>query len=152
LEILKQVPIGSAGSGYNGANGYAGGHGSHGNNGGSYYGGNGNSGYYAKPILDFPRLEATLLNASFESDRKIIAEQAVSTHSVTAEEIFLIMNMFSFESSKLDFAKFAYPHCVDRQNFYRVNDAFSFSSSIRDLNMFITGYSNRGGNYKYHNY
>ncbi len=127
----------------------------HGNgyNDGGYNGGAcGTGGYYTKPPLDFPRLQNTLNNASFESDRLTIAKQAVATHSVLADEIFLIMEMFSFESTKLDFAKFAYPHCEDKENYYRVNDAFSFSSSIHELNNYINGYGRRGGNYHYYNY
>ncbi len=79
-------------------------------------------------------------HASFENDKMKIARQAVSNHRVKANQVYRIMMMFSFESNKLKFAKFAYRHCIDRQNYYRVNDAFTFSSSIRELDNFIGGY------------
>lgn len=95
---------------------------------------------HRRPWIDMTALRRSMRNTNFESDRKIIAEQAVSTHRVEAEHIYRIMTMFSFESTKLDFAKYAYRFCVDRQNYFRVNDAFTFSSSIRELNDYITGY------------
>jgi hypothetical protein len=37
----------------------------------------------------------------------------------------------------LDFAKFAYERTFDIDNYYKVNDAFTFDGSIDDLNAFI---------------
>jgi hypothetical protein len=44
-----------------------------------------------------------------------------------------MMGEFTFESQKLEYAKFAYPYTYDRANYYKINDAFGFESSIRDL-------------------
>ncbi len=101
--------------------------------------GNG-GGYYNKPLLDVARLQSSLRRASFESDKRIIAEQAISTHRVKANQVYRILTMFSFESTKLKVAKFAYRYCVDKRNYYLVNNAFSFSSSIRELNNYIGSY------------
>ncbi len=131
---------------------YLGGSYSSGDNYGGYCDSHSGGGYYAKPPLDINDLKITLQNAGFESDRKMIAEQAVAMHSIITDDVFQIMLTFGFESSKLDFAKFAYPHCEDKQNYYRVNDAFSFSSSIRELNDYILGYGRRGGSYQYYDY
>ncbi len=110
------------------------------NNGnGNYNNGNYNNGngYYNKPLLDVARLQNSIRRASFESDKKIIAEQAISSHRVKANQVYRILTMFSFESTKLKVAKFAYRYCIDKRNYYLVNNAFSFSSSIRELNNFI---------------
>ena len=45
--------------------------------------------------------------------------------------------MFSFEDSKLDFAKYAYERTYDIDNYYKVNDAFTFESSVDELNEYI---------------
>jgi hypothetical protein len=37
----------------------------------------------------------------------------------------------------LTFAKEAHEKCVDKNNYFKVNDAFSFSSSVEDLNKSI---------------
>ena len=107
------------------------------NNSGNY---NNNNGNYNKPLLDLPRLQNSIRRAGFESDKLRIARQAVSSHRVKSNQVYRIMMLFSFESNKLKFAKFAYKHCVDKRNYYLVNDAFSFSSSIRELDNYIGGY------------
>jgi hypothetical protein len=56
---------------------------------------------------------------------------------MSADQIGGIMMEFSYESSKVDFAKFAYPYCIDQQNYYQVNSAFSYSSSIQELEKFL---------------
>ncbi|MCD4793164.1 MAG: DUF4476 domain-containing protein [Bacteroidales bacterium] len=113
---------------------------------------NNRHGYYNRPLLDLGRLQRSLNNASFESDKRMIAEQAISSHRVKAEQVYRILLMFSFESTKLKVAKFAYNYCVDKRNYYRVNDAFTFSSSIRELNNYIGNsksdyYDDDWGNY-----
>ena len=134
--------------------------------GGSYnnnnnYHGNNRHGHYNRPLLDLGRLQHSMENADFESDRRIIAEQAISTHRVKAQQVYRILLMFSFESTKLKAAKFAYRYCVDKRNYYIVNDAFTFSSSIRELNNYIGNYrsdyydddwGNYNNNYNNNNY
>ncbi len=39
-----------------------------------------------------------------------------------------IMGVFSFENTKLDFAKAAYSYVYDKQNYYELSDAFSFET------------------------
>jgi hypothetical protein len=46
------------------------------------------------------------------------------------------MLLFDFESTRLTFAKFAYKYTFDKGNYYKVNDAFQFESSIEELNQF----------------
>ncbi|HNQ83646.1 MAG TPA: DUF4476 domain-containing protein, partial [Bacteroidales bacterium] len=53
-----------------------------------------------------------------------------------------IMKLFSFEESRLEFAKYAYGYTYDLSNFYIVNDAFSFESSIDELNKYIRSQNN----------
>jgi hypothetical protein len=47
------------------------------------------------------------------------------------------MKLFSFESSRLEFAKFAYKYTWDINNYFLLNDAFDFESSIDELNKYI---------------
>lgn len=134
-----------------------------GSQGGNYYNNRGNNynSRYNKPLLDLGRLQRSVNNASFEGDKKRITEQAISSNRVNAEQVYRILLMFSFESTKLKVAKFAYRHCIDKRNYYRVNDAFTFSSSIRELNNYIGNYrsdyydddwGNYNDNYNNNNY
>ena len=104
---------------------------------GHYYSDNNYGRHYNRPLLDLSRLQHSMENASFENDKRMIAEQAISSNRVKANQVYRILLMFSFESTKLKVAKFAYRSCIDKHNYYVVNDAFTFSSSRRELNNFI---------------
>jgi hypothetical protein len=48
-----------------------------------------------------------------------------------------MMGQLDFEDTKLQYAKFAYNKTYDIGNYYKLNDAFDFSSSIDELNAYI---------------
>lgn len=93
------------------------------------------------PNFNFGELMYTLRNQRFDSDRLSIARQAIYNNYLDSYQIREVMSVFSFEDSKLQFAKDAYFTCLDKQNYYRINDMFTYSSSIRELEQFI--YVNR---------
>jgi hypothetical protein len=47
------------------------------------------------------------------------------------------MGLFSFEDSKLEWAEYAYGKTTDPNNYYQLNDGFTFSSSVDSLNEYI---------------
>ncbi len=87
---------------------------------------------------NFEQLKRVIENKSFDSGKMQIAMQAIPQHSVSAQQVRELMELFGFESYKLKLAKFAYDYTVDKENFYLVNDGFYFSSSIRSLNKHIS--------------
>jgi hypothetical protein len=72
---------------------------------------------------------------SFTSNQVEVAKQV--TYCLNTTQIKAIMEIFSFESNRLDYAKWAYPNCVDKDNYFLLNSAFSFSSSKTELNNFV---------------
>ena len=86
---------------------------------------------------DFQRAKLSIENADFSSDKQTIAKQIVSSNCLTAEQVKQIVSLFDFESGKLEFAKFAYTHTYDVGNYFIINDAFDFSSSIKELDEYI---------------
>jgi len=117
---------------------------------GSYQGGNvyqqGNvncqspsNAYYLQVMnpTEFNIALQTISNQWFDSSRLVVAEQIANSHYLYAAQVEQIMELFSFDSSKLSFAKKAYYHTLDPANYYLVNNAFSFSSSARDLSYYI---------------
>jgi len=74
---------------------------------------------------------------NFDSNRLQVAKQVISSNQLTSAQITDIMRLFSFESSRLEIAKFAFRYVVDPQRYFMVNNAFSFSSSVDELNRFI---------------
>lgn len=79
----------------------------------------------------------TLKNQKFDSDKLSIARQALRNNYFDTYQIREVMSLMNFEKNRVDFAKDAYTSCVDKQNYFRVNDAFEFSSSIRELDEYI---------------
>jgi len=75
--------------------------------------------------------------ASFETSKESVAKQAIRSNKVTCKQLLQIINEFSFESTKLQVAKDAYKSVLDRNNYYLLNDAFTFQSSKDDLIDFL---------------
>ncbi len=87
--------------------------------------------------FDFSGFKQSLTNENFDSNKLEIAKQTISKVQFSSDEIYQILMLFSFESSRLDFAKYAYRYCYDQVNYYKINNAFTFSSSIRELRLSI---------------
>ena len=52
---------------------------------------------------------------------------------MTANQIRGLCKEFSYESNKLDFAKYAFEYCYDRYRYYIVGQALTYSSSVDEL-------------------
>jgi len=72
-----------------------------------------------------------------ESNKLKSASQIVKTNSLTTAQVEQILLMFSFENNKLELAKQAYANTVDKRNYSRLFDVFSFSSSKVELERYI---------------
>jgi hypothetical protein len=81
---------------------------------------------------------SSIEHRSFESTRMQLAKQLINDNFFTSRQVTLLLNSMTFESTKLELAKYAYNKTVDRNNYYLVNDAFTFESSITDLSRFIS--------------
>lgn len=103
---------------------------------------NSNSGSQARtksctfPIsaTEYAKVTASIKSQSFEETQLKIAKQAIKANCMNSAQIKGICKMFSFEESKLDFAIYAYTFCTDKNNYYTLNDVFSFSTSVDSLN------------------
>lgn len=93
--------------------------------------------YYGMSDYDFDQLRYTIDKLSFESSKMQVARQAISSNYFTSRQVAELVRMMTFESSKLDLAKNAFHKTIDKQNYFILNDTFTFESSILDLNEFI---------------
>jgi hypothetical protein len=92
---------------------------------------------YKMEPRDFSAAVETIQNTSFDETKLSVAKQIVEANCLNADQVVSICNLFGFESSKLDFAKFAYTHTIDRNNYFKVNNVFRFSSSKEELSSYI---------------
>lgn len=95
---------------------------------------------YAMNPNDYDAAYQLISKESFDSSKLTLAEQVVSSNPMSANQIVGICKLFSFESNKLEFAKYAYEFCVDRNKYYLLNEAFTYESSKRELSEFIKGF------------
>jgi hypothetical protein len=88
---------------------------------------------------DFQSAKNSIASKSFDDTRLTIAKQVTSANCLFCSQVKEIMLLFSFEATRLDFAKFAYGYVYDQGNYFKLNDAFTFESSIDELNSYING-------------
>lgn len=96
---------------------------------------------YSYGINNFNRLVETIRNKSFDDTKMTIAKQAIASNGVTSQQVYELMLLLTFESNKISLAKYAYEYTVDKNNYYIVNDAFTFNSSINSLDRYINDHS-----------
>lgn len=102
----------------------------------------GYNGPYGCPVPmapeDFESLKQTISSKTFEDSKMTIAKQVLQSNCLLTSQVKQIMGLFTYEQSKLDFAKYAYAYTYDIGNYFKVNDMFTFESSIDDLNQYIS--------------
>ena len=94
--------------------------------------------YKSMKDKDFNDATQVISSKAFESTKIDIAKQILDNNTVTSEQVKQILQLFSFDDSKLEVAKYAYDKTCDKSYYYKVYDAFSFESSIQTLKNYIT--------------
>ena len=90
---------------------------------------------------DFQAAKQSIEAKSFDSSRLTLAKQIIKNNRLQSSQIREIMELMTFESSKLEVAKYAWNRVRDKGNYYKLNDAFTFESSIDELNRFTESHS-----------
>ena len=93
---------------------------------------------YPMDFASFKSAKETIGKSSFEDTKLSTAKTIVGGNCVSSEQVMQICSLFSFEQTKVDFAKFAYKKCTDRGNYFKVGNIFTFDASKTELNDFIS--------------
>jgi len=88
----------------------------------------------------FDQFKQVIRNESFDNTRLTLAKQTIASNYFSAAQVKELVGLFSFENSKLDIAKYSYKYTLDKNNYFVLNDAFSYSSSKEELARYIQGY------------
>lgn len=99
----------------------------------------GNTCRFPMDATSFRSAKETINKASFDETKLSTAKSVLSSNCVSTDQVVALCNLFSFEASKLDFAKFAYDRCTDRNNYFKVGNVFSFDASRTELNEYTSG-------------
>jgi len=94
---------------------------------------------YLQPLDEhsFCLLYGRIKNLTFDSDRLNESKCAVTRGGFSAQQVKMLMELMHFESSRLEFAKYAYAYVCDRGVYAIVKEAFTFSLSGDELDNYI---------------
>lgn len=97
--------------------------------------------YPAAPLAmhpqEFAMVMQTIRDRTFDSGKRQVAMQIISQNFFTAAQVRDMLSLFSFDSSRLEVAKFAYNRTVDQQFYYITYDMFTFDSSVNELSRYV---------------
>jgi hypothetical protein len=86
---------------------------------------------------EFNERLAAVNRESFDDKRLNKAKQVFDDEILSTNQVINVVKVFSFDDSKLDFAKWAYSRTLDKKNYYKVEDQFSFSSTKSNLGNYV---------------
>lgn len=89
---------------------------------------------------DFNMAKESLRKEWHENTRMTTAKQIVDKNYFSSQQVKDLLLLFTFENNRLELAKHAYGRAVDKQNYYVVNDAFTFNSNKEKLSEYIREY------------
>ena len=72
-----------------------------------------------------------------DTEKMNVLKDDLKDEKITTDQVALIMDWFNFESTKVDFAKWAYANTVDKENFANLDSKLSYKNYEDDLNKFI---------------
>lgn len=85
----------------------------------------------------FLKAKESVQSKSFTAAQLAIAKQVADANCLLVSQVKEIIKIFDFEESKLEFAKYAYKHSCDIDNYYQVNDSFEFEGSVKKLDEYL---------------
>ena len=79
---------------------------------------------------------------TFDDSKLTIAQMIADANCLLSTQVKQIMELFTYEANRLEFAKYAWHRTYDKGNFFLVNSAFEFEISIDELNEYISEQQN----------
>ncbi len=113
----------------------------YGNGNGGYGNGNNNGWNQVMNDRDFNQAKETLRREPFETSRIQLAKQIIDRNYFFSSQVKEMLLLFSYENSRLDLAKYGYDRTTDKNNYFIINDVFSYSSSKDELARFIRSHT-----------
>ncbi|HEY6064233.1 MAG TPA: DUF4476 domain-containing protein [Chitinophagaceae bacterium] len=102
------------------------------------YGLEGDNGYSnVMSAGEFDQVKEQICKEWFEPNKLISVKTIIDKNNFTTQQVYDLMLLFTVESNRLEVSKYAYCNTVDKQNYYRLKDALTFSSSKDELARFI---------------
>jgi hypothetical protein len=88
----------------------------------------------------FAGLKETISRESFDDSKITITKSIVDQNYFTAAQAKQLVQLFAFEGSKMQIAKYMYGRTTDKNNYFVVYSAFTFSKSKEELAEYIRNF------------
>ncbi|MBK9285925.1 MAG: DUF4476 domain-containing protein [Sphingobacteriaceae bacterium] len=85
----------------------------------------------------FESMKKSVESKPFADTKMSTAKLATKNSCLSVVQVKSICALFSMDDDKLTYAKFAYDYCVDKANYYKVSEAFSFDNTTEEFNHFL---------------
>ncbi len=73
-----------------------------------------------------------------DTEKLKLMKSVLEQRAYYSVQVRTMMDWLAFESSKLDFAKWSYERALDKQDYWKLEDVFTFSSSKDEFNQYIS--------------
>lgn len=92
-----------------------------------------------KPVsnADVDAMVTRMKGQTFDSDRLALGKVIVASSYLTASQITRLAETIDYSSSQVEFLKYAYRYCIDKQNYYTTVDILTFSSDKKKVMDYI---------------
>lgn len=88
----------------------------------------------------FADMLTLLQRERIDNTRMVLTKQIADQQYFTTSQVKQLLQLYAFESSRLEIAKYLYPKTVDSENYFLVYDVFTFGSTKENLADFIKNY------------
>lgn len=88
---------------------------------------------------DMSDLKKRVDDRMMDGDKVKLMQSVLQDRRYTTEQMRTMLNWLSFEDSKLTVAKWGYDNVTDKQNYWKLESEFTFSSSKDEFNNHING-------------
>jgi len=80
---------------------------------------------------------SSIMRYFFDENRLVAAKRFIRNQHLSVNQIIKLMHVFTWEKTKLKFAKYAYKKTYDTENYFRVFDFLFFETSRIELDKYI---------------
>lgn len=93
--------------------------------------------------LLFSQFMDNMRKEPFSNNRKKLIETALAGSGFTSAQCLQVAKLYSFDKDRMEVMKMMYPRVVDREAFFTVIDALTFSSNKDAMRTFVREYERR---------
>lgn len=87
---------------------------------------------------DLTDLKARVDDRITDTEKLKLMKSVLGERTYYSVQVRRMMEWLTFEDSKLDFAKWSYDRALDKQDYWKLEDLFTFSSSKDEFNEYIS--------------